>query len=121
MLALKQALAATDRIPTLVFDEIDQGIGGRVGLVVGEILWHLARQHQVMCVTHLPQLATFADQHLHVNKTIQGERTTTVVRKLENDERIQELAAMTGPVGEGTVHSAKEITEIVRRIKLKVE
>lgn len=121
MLALKQALAAADRIPTLVFDEIDQGIGGRVGLVVGEILWRLARQHQVMCVTHLPQLAAFADQHLHVNKTIQGERTTTVVRKLENEERIQELAAMTGPVGEGTVHNAKEITEIVRRIKLKVE
>jgi DNA repair protein RecN (Recombination protein N) len=57
MLALKNVLAKADQIPTLVFDEIDQGIGGRVGMVVGEKLWNLSRQHQVMCLTHLPQLA----------------------------------------------------------------
>lgn len=68
MLALKSVLAEADQIPTLVFDEIDQGIGGRVGLTVGGMLWQLAREHQVMCVTHLPQLAVFGDQHLHVSK-----------------------------------------------------
>ena len=64
MLALKNVLAQADAIPTLIFDEIDQGIGGRVGMVVGEKLWQLGRQHQVLCVTHLPQLAAFGDQHL---------------------------------------------------------
>jgi DNA repair protein RecN (Recombination protein N) len=59
MLALKNILAGADEIPSLIFDEIDQGIGGRVGLVVGFKLWHLARNHQVFCVTHLPQLAVF--------------------------------------------------------------
>ncbi|MEL7637094.1 MAG: DNA repair protein RecN, partial [Anaerolineaceae bacterium] len=68
MLALKDVLAEADQIPTLVFDEIDSGIGGRVGLTVGSMLWQLARHHQVMCVTHLPQLAAFGDQHFKVDK-----------------------------------------------------
>ena len=66
MLALKNVLARADAIPTLIFDEIDQGIGGRVGSVVGEKLWQLGRQHQVLCVTHLPQLAAFGDEHYQV-------------------------------------------------------
>ena len=66
MLALKNVLANADKIPTLVFDEIDQGIGGRVGMVVGEKLWNLSHQHQVMCITHLPQLAAYGEQHYRV-------------------------------------------------------
>jgi DNA repair protein RecN (Recombination protein N) len=62
MLALKNVLAHADDIPTLIFDEIDQGIGGRVGTIVGQKLWQVARAHQVFCVTHLPQLAAFGDQ-----------------------------------------------------------
>src|SRR5512138_2755339 len=68
MLALKNILARADEIPSLIFDEIDQGIGGRVGTVVGEKLWALARQHQVLCITHLPQLAAFGEQHFNVKK-----------------------------------------------------
>ncbi len=97
MLALKAALAQADPVPTLIFDEIDQGIGGRVGAVVGEMLWGLARHHQVLCVTHLPQLAAFGDQHLRVEKVVHGQRTRTQVRALTNEQdRVAELAAMLG-------------------------
>ena len=72
MLAIKNVLAQADKVPTLIFDEIDQGIGGRVGSVVGKKLWELARQHQVLCVTHLPQLAAYGEQHLRVMKQIKN-------------------------------------------------
>ncbi|MCJ7723682.1 MAG: DNA repair protein RecN, partial [Anaerolineales bacterium] len=85
MLALKHVLAGVDEIPSLIFDEIDQGIGGRVGLVVGQKLWNLGRQHQVFCVTHLPQLASFGDQHWQVKKVIQEGRTLTRVELLKGD------------------------------------
>ena len=83
MLALKNVLARADEIPSLIFDEIDQGIGGRVGMVVGQKLWNLARNHQVFCVTHLPQLAAFGDQHYQVQKLLKGNRTLTRVEPLE--------------------------------------
>ncbi|MFU8827380.1 MAG: DNA repair protein RecN [Brevefilum sp.] len=114
MLALKNVLAKADQIPTLVFDEIDQGIGGRVGMVVGEKLWNLSRQHQVMCITHLPQLAAYGDQHYQVAKAIQDGRTQVEVLPLEDADRLAELAQMLGPVGEGTLKSAEEILRIVR-------
>src|SRR5205085_2628632 len=85
MLALKNILARADQVPSLVFDEIDQGIGGRVGGVVGQKLWHLARAHQVFCITHLPQLAAFGEQHFQVQKNVENGRTTTQVTKLEAD------------------------------------
>ena len=97
MLALKAALAQADPVPTLIFDEIDQGIGGRVSAVVGAMLWELARHHQVLCVTHLPQLAAFGDQHLRVEKVVDGQRTRTLVRPLTDPEsRLAELASMLG-------------------------
>ncbi|MFO3797090.1 MAG: DNA repair protein RecN, partial [Anaerolineales bacterium] len=102
MLALKNVLARADEIPILVFDEIDQGIGGRVGLTVGQKLWHLARNHQVFCVTHLPQLAAFGDQHFQVQKVVQGERTYTQVEELDDQKRLLELSQMLGEIGEGT-------------------
>jgi DNA repair protein RecN (Recombination protein N) len=113
MLALKNVLAQADHIPTLVFDEIDQGIGGRVGMVVGEKLWNLSRQHQVMCITHLPQLAAYGDQHYRVSKALQDKRTHVEVLHLVADERRNELAQMLGPVSEGTLQSADEILQIV--------
>jgi len=91
MLALKNVLTAADFIPTLIFDEIDQGIGGRVGNVVGEKLWRLARKHQVLCVTHLPQLAAFGDQHFSVRKQIHEGRTITEVNQLETKHALQNL------------------------------
>jgi len=109
MLALKNVLASADQIPTLIFDEIDQGIGGRVGLVVGQKLWNLARKHQVFCVTHLPQLAAFGDEHFQVLKRIEGKRTLTRVEPLSGEPRLLELAQMLGEVSEGTLRSAHEI------------
>jgi DNA repair protein RecN (Recombination protein N) len=109
MLALKHVLASVDQIPTLIFDEIDQGIGGRVGLVVGQKLWNLARSHQVFCVTHLPQLAAFGDEHYQVQKLIEGKRTLTRVAPLSGEPRMLELAQMLGEVSEGTLRSAHEI------------
>ena len=111
MLALKNVLARADEIPTLIFDEIDQGIGGRVGVVVGQKLWNLARRHQVFCVTHLPQLAAFGDQHWQVQKVIQEGRTLTRVELLQGETRLLELAQMLGEVSEGTLRSAHEILQ----------
>jgi DNA repair protein RecN (Recombination protein N) len=109
MLALKNVLARADSIPTLIFDEIDQGIGGRVGTVVGHKLWLLSRHHQVLCVTHLPQLAAFGEQHLQVSKQIQNGRTITQVADLNDEARLPELAQMLGETSEGTLHSARDM------------
>lgn len=115
MLAIKNVLAQADKVPTLIFDEIDQGIGGRVGLVVGRKLWELARHHQVLCVTHLPQLAAYGEQHLQVQKHIQAGRTETQVNALKGDARLLELAQMMGEVSDGTRQSAKELLQSVRQ------
>ena len=110
MLALKRVLTAADHTPTLIFDEVDQGIGGRIGSVVGEKLWTLTTNHQVMVVTHLPQLAGFADRHYHVKKIAKADRTNTQVTPLDNEsERVEELAAMLGTVGESGHQSARDI------------
>ena len=114
MLALKNVLARADEIPSLIFDEIDQGIGGRVGLVVGHKLWNLARNHQVFCVTHLPQLAAFGDSHYQVQKLIQDNRTLTRVEPLKGEPRLLELAQMLGEVSEGTLRSAHEILQMAQ-------
>jgi len=118
MLALKTVLARADRTPTLIFDEIDQGIGGRIGAIVGAKLWQLtgvkrARdlRHQVLCITHLPQLASFGDVHFQVSKTVLEERTVTRVRRLGGQERVYELAQMLGASGEAGLQSAYEILE----------
>jgi DNA repair protein RecN (Recombination protein N) len=102
MLALKTVLARVDATPTLIFDEIDQGIGGRVGDVVGRKLWGLAANggHQVIVVTHLPQLAGYGDGHFYVSKQQAEGRTTTAVLNLDKPGRVVELAAMLGTQGE---------------------
>ncbi|MCF6277385.1 MAG: hypothetical protein L3J16_01360, partial [Anaerolineales bacterium] len=119
MLALKNILAQADEVPTLIFDEIDQGIGGRIGMVVGQKLWHLARTHQVFCVTHLPQLAAFGDQHWQVCKALQDGRTLTRVEALQGEARLLELAQMLGDVGEGTLRSAHEILQTAQGLTVK--
>ena len=117
MLALKNILARADEIPSLIFDEIDQGIGGRVGLVVGFKLWHLARNHQVFCVTHLPQLAAFGDEHFQVQKLIHENRTLTRVERLDGEPQLLELSQMLGEVGEGTLRSAHELMQVARQMR----
>ncbi len=110
MLALKTILSAADATPTLIFDEIDAGISGKSGQIVGEKLWQLTRNHQVICVTHLPQIATFADTHYNVNKQIFDERTVTIVNELRPEQRVREIAhIMGGNVSEFTMKSAEEM------------
>jgi DNA repair protein RecN (Recombination protein N) len=110
MLALKTVLAQADEVPTLIFDEIDQGIGGRAGGIVGRKLWGLTGGHQVLCVTHLPQLACYGDAHLKVDKVESGGRTVTRVHLLDERSRVDELAAMLGgPPGEARQLSAQEM------------
>lgn len=96
MLAIKAALTGADPHPTLVFDEIDSGIGGRVGEVVGRKLWDLARHSQVLAVTHLPQIAAYGDVHLHVGKHVAEGRTVTSVDSLVAEDRLDELSDMFG-------------------------
>src|SRR6202051_4986455 len=79
---------------TLVFDEIDIGIGGRAAEAVGRKLKTLAKRQQVVCITHLPQIAAFADQHFVIEKTEKGGRTRTTIRRMEEDERAREVARM---------------------------
>jgi DNA repair protein RecN (Recombination protein N) len=93
-LAVKTALAAVNRVPTLIFDEIDTGVGGRLARALGQALAELARHHQVICVTHLPQIASYAERHWVVRKRIERGRSRTTITRLDDKDRIEELAAM---------------------------
>ena len=95
-LALKTVLARADATPTLIFDEVDAGIGGRSADPVGRLLWRLGRDHQVICVTHLPQIAAYADSHLRIEKGERDGRTVTDVAPLDDGQRRDELAQMLG-------------------------
>ena len=99
MLALEVVLAAQDETPVLVFDEVDAGVGGRLGEVVGRALWSLARQHQVLCVSHLAQVAAYADAHVRVRKEVRGGRTHVVADRLGTRDSVAELADMLGAGG----------------------
>jgi DNA repair protein RecN (Recombination protein N) len=93
-LALKGALSEVDNIPILIFDEIDIGVGGRSGEIIGKKLWALAQNRQVICVTHLPQIAAFADAHYNVHKHESGARTVSMLQPLEGEARTKEIAVM---------------------------
>lgn len=109
MLALKSAMAGVSAVPTLIFDEIDVGVGGRTAAVLGEKLAALARTGQVLCVTHLPQIAGMAARHFQVEKRVVGERTLVEVRALEEGERVEELARMLGGKEETAARHAREL------------
>jgi DNA repair protein RecN (Recombination protein N) len=94
MLAVKTVLADADRVPTLVFDEIDVGVGGRLGAVLGKKLAALARHHQVICVTHLPQMASYAAHQWVIRKRVGQGRTCTTIERLGESQRVEEIAAM---------------------------
>ena len=112
-LAIKQVLAEADETPVLVFDEIDTGIGGRSADPVGRSLWSLARRHQVLCVTHLPQIAAHADAHYRISKRERGGRTVTEIERLDREGRIVELSQMlAGDSGGATsLASARELLD----------
>ena len=106
MLAIKSILAEADRVPVLIFDEIDSGIGGVVAEVVGEKLKEVAKKRQVLCITHLPQIAGFADTHFKVSKIVTDKKTAVKVDELDKKSRIEEIAKMLG---------GEKVTEISRR------
>ena len=112
-LAIKSVLAEADDTPVLVFDEVDTGIGGRSADPIGRSLWTLARRHQVLCVTHLPQIAAHADAHYRISKRERDGRTVTDVEQLDREGRIVELAEMLGGDGGGaaTLASARELLD----------
>lgn len=116
MLAIKGILAQSDRISVLVFDEIDANVGGRLGSVIGNKLRTLAGHHQVLCITHLPQIACYGDRHLTVRKDVKEGKTVTTVRVMEGEERLQEVAEMIGGqrVTDVTRAQAKELLETAR-------
>ena len=117
MLALKGILAQGDRISVLVFDEIDANVGGRLGSVIGRKLRALAGHHQVLCITHLPQIASYANRHLTVRKESAGKTTETKVRVMEGADRLNELAEMVGGqrVTDITRAQAQELLDAARR------
>lgn len=113
LLAMKSALAEADNIPVLIFDEIDIGVGGRSGEVIGRKLWKLSRNHQVICVTHLPQIAAFADVQFNVSKESSGERTISTIKALDGESRLKEIAVMIGgsQYASSTLDAARELLE----------
>jgi DNA repair protein RecN (Recombination protein N) len=126
MLAMKSVLAAADNTPTLIFDEIDQGIGGRTGGIVGNKLWALtptesgtSPHHQVICITHLPQIAAFGDAHFKIHKEVIGERTLTRINELKDGGRVTELASMLGTETATTRRNAEELLQETQSLKAK--
>jgi len=119
MLAIKAILAASDQIPTLIFDEVDVGIGGAMAEVVGQKLWAIGRERQVLSITHLPQIAALADRHLSISKRVKGTRAETAVQVLDGEEKVREIARMLGSKGRsGTpIQHAQEILDAARRWK----
>lgn len=122
MLAIKSVVADVDEIPVLIFDEIDTGISGRTAQSVAEKMILISKNHQILCVTHLPQIASMADKHFKIQKIVIDDKTVTRVNDLKNEERIEEIARMLGGaiVTELTKVNAKEIIELAEQLKVKI-
>lgn len=120
MLAIKSVLADMDDIPTLIFDEIDTGISGRTAQKVAEKLSAIGRNHQVLCITHLAQIAAMADRHFLIEKGVSGGKTTTNVLELDEEASIGELARLTGGVEmtDTGLRHAREMKELADRMKV---
>lgn len=114
MLAMKAVLAKNDSIGTLIFDEIDAGISGRTAQMVSEKMNVIGKSHQVICITHLPQIAAMADVHFLIEKSVVGENTVSRIRPLEKEESVAELARMIGGVAitDTVLKSAREMKEL---------
>jgi DNA repair protein RecN (Recombination protein N) len=109
LLALTAVLGAAAPSRIVVFDEVDEGVGGRAGSLVGEALSRLAGRHQVLCVTHLPQVAAYGHAHFVVSKETGEGGTWSQIRRVDGDERTSELAAMLGGVSDASLAAAAEM------------
>ena len=94
MLCLKSAVAGEMELPTMIFDEIDTGVSGETAYRIGHVMRNLSRKHQLICITHLPQIASRGDAHWYVHKEVSGKKTNTRVRRLDGDDRVVEIARM---------------------------
>ena len=114
VLALKAMLAKTESVETVIFDEVDAGIGGMDAEVVGQKLNELSEHHQIICITHLPQIAKFGDSHFCISKTVLNGRTQTMIQPLDKRQRVQELARMLGGVEitQATLEHARELLNV---------
>ena len=119
MLALKTVLADTDEIPTLIFDEVDTGISGRTAQMVSEKLKEISKSHQVICITHLPQIASMADCHFEIAKSVQKGKTVTKIRRLKEEESIDELARLLGgaKITDAVRQNAREMKELAGKTR----
>ena len=120
MLAIKAVLADTDDIPTLIFDEIDTGISGRTAQKVSEKLSLIAKKHQVICITHLPQIAAMADSHYEISKSPKNGRTVTTIRRLDEREIVHELARLLGgaEITDTVLENAREMKKLADKTKM---
>ena len=120
MLAMKSCLADVDRVETLIFDEIDVGISGRTAQMVAEKIQKIAKNHQVICITHLPQIAAMADQHYLIEKQVVEDKTVTNIYQLDQNRQIDELARLIGGVEitDTVLQSAKEMRELAGKAKV---
>ena len=119
MLAIKTVLADNDDIETLIFDEIDSGISGRTAQMVSEKMNVLGRNHQIICITHLPQIAAMADAHYLIEKSVENQTTVSKIRLLNEEESINELSRMLGGVEitDKVKESAREMKELAKKRK----
>ena len=119
MLALKTVLADKDAIETLIFDEIDTGISGKTAWKVSEKMGILGRGHQLICITHLPQIAAMADRHFCIEKKVEDKRSVTGIRKLAEEESVAEVARMLGSdsITENVMNNAREMKDLARKTK----
>ncbi len=116
MLALKASLASKDQVPSMVFDEIDSGISGKIAQIVGVQMAELSKDQQILCVTHLPQIAAFAHSHFKVIKNTEDNRTYVDIKQLNDEERVEELASLLGgqTIAQETLQNARHLIEEAR-------
>ncbi len=119
MLAIKAALADSDAVPTLIFDEIDTGISGRTAQKVSEKLAIISHSHQVICITHLPQIAAMADSHYEIVKSSKGKSTTTRIHLLDGETMVDELARLLGgaEITDAVRQNAREMKKLAEKVK----
>lgn len=119
MLAFKTVLADKDDIDALIFDEIDTGISGKTAWKVSEKMGILGKKHQIICITHLPQIAAMADTHFQIEKSVEEERTSTHIKELNENESVEELARMLGGavITENVLNNAREMKDLARKSK----
>ena len=122
MLGIKKVLADTDEVPILIFDEIDTGISGKAANSVAQKLAHIAKKHQVLCISHLPNIAAMADNNYFISKNIVNERTNTNIKKLDENEILQEIARISsGEINEISLKYAEELRKRTKTEKNKSE